>query len=398
MGCNTMSEDSRRQSLPTRPLIGVMSGTSMDAVDACIVDFSSHRPRVIAHHSVSLDDLRPDLSALAQGKSGPSSGDRDAIDLLGQMDVKIAHRISECVLELLEKQGLTAQDIAAIGCHGQTIRHRPNFSTPFTLQIGDPNTIAEQTGIPVIADFRRRDMAAGGQGAPLVPPAHRILFGSDAPDEMLIAINLGGICNVTVSSPNDDLVGFDTGPANTLMDAWIHRHKQQPYDENGRWAASGALRTTLLARLLNEPFFHQPHPKSTGTEFFNLDWLTTSAGEGLNQLPPEDVQATLLALTAQTLAAAIRPWVMATSTRPRVILAGGGARNPLLVDMIQQTIWHMAPDTPIELSDQSGIDVQCVECAAFAWLARQFLLGQAGNAPSVTGAQGARILGGYYPA
>lgn len=391
-----MRADNRHRSATARPFIGVMAGTSMDAVDACIVDFSTSRPRVIGHHALSLEDLRPDLSALAQGHG--SADKVDAIDLLGQLDIRIAHRISDCVQALLEKQGLEAQDIAAIGCHGQTIRHRPNFTDAFTLQIGDPNTIAERTGIPVIADFRRRDMAAGGQGAPLVPPAHRILFGSDAIDEALIAVNLGGICNITVSRPNEDLIGFDTGPANTLMDAWIRRHKQCPYDEDGRWAASGALRTTLLARLLNEPYFHQPHPKSTGTEFFNLDWLAANAGDNLNQLPPEDVQATLLALTAQTLASAIRPWIMAASTRPRVVLAGGGARNPTLVDAIRQTIRHLAPGTTIELSDQSGIDTQSVECAAFAWLARQFLLGQPGNAPSVTGARGARILGGYYPA
>lgn len=393
-----MNTDCRRDSTPSRPLIGVMTGTSMDAVDACIVDFSSHRPRVVGHHTRALDDLRPDLLRLAQGAANTSTEPYDAIDLLGQMDIKLARRIGECVRELLTKQGLTAQDIAAIGCHGQTIRHRPNLATPFTLQIGDPNTIAEETGIPVVADFRRRDMAAGGQGAPLVPPAHRVLFAADTPDEVLIAVNLGGICNITVSSPDGHLIGFDTGPANTLMDAWIRRHKQHPFDEEGRWAASGELRATLLARLLDEPYFHRPYPKSTGPEFFNLDWLSKRAGDILGPLPPEDVQATLLSLTAQTLATAIQPWVMAKSTRPRVILAGGGARNPILVDRIRLAIRHMAPNTPIELSDQSGIDPQCVECVAFAWLARQFLLGEAGNAPSVTGARGARILGGYYPA
>lgn len=393
-----MSGENRRQSVKARPFIGVMSGTSMDAIDACIVDFSAARPRVTSHASRALTDLHDDLRALNPGRQTSTQSGQDIIDLLGQLDIRIAHRICECIEELLDQAGLGAEDIAAIGCHGQTIRHRPTLSTPFTLQIGDPNTIAERTGIPVIADFRRRDMAAGGQGAPLVPPAHRVLFGSDAPDETLIAVNLGGICNITVSRPNDELVGFDTGPANTLMDAWIRRHRDLAYDEDGRWAASGTLRTTLLARLMNEPYFHQPAPKSTGPEFFNLDWLLATAGDGLDQLPPEDIQATLLALTAQTLTAAIRPWVMAASTRPRVILAGGGARNPVLVAAIRQMIRHMAPEAVVELSDESGIDVQCVECAAFAWLARQFLLGQPGNAPSVTGARGPRILGGYYPA
>lgn len=374
--------------------IGVMSGTSMDAVDACVVDFSTPRPRVLAHHSASLDDLRPALTALAQGKTDHV----DPIDLWGRLDIQLAQRISECILALLAQQAWSAGDIEAIGCHGQTIRHRPNFTPAFTLQIGDPNTIAERTGIPVIADFRRRDMAAGGQGAPLVPPAHRVLFGTNAPDETLIAVNLGGICNITVSKPNHELTGFDTGPANTLMDAWIRRHKQLPFDQDGQWAASGTLNAPLLARLLDDPFFHEPHPKSTGIEYFNLDWLIEQAGAQLDQLPPEDVQATLLTLTARTLATAIQPWATETGMKPRVILAGGGARNTRLIHAIQESIHHVAPHTPVALSDDSGIEAQHVECAAFAWLARQFLLGLSGNAPSVTGARGDRMLGGYYPA
>ena len=291
--------------------IGVMSGTSMDGIDACAVDFSGKHARVIAHQTLDLGDLAKDMRALALGKIPEHI---DAIDLLGQLDTQMAERVSECVLALLSEHRIKASDIVAIGSHGQTVRHRPASTPSFTLQIGDPNVIAERTGIAVIADFRRRDMAAGGQGAPLVPPAHRVLFGAkEGKDNALITVNLGGIGNIAVMAPDTPLFGFDTGPANTLMDAWIKQQRGLDYDENGQWAASGKPNEDLLQHLLKEPFFQQAPPKSTGIELFNLDWLRSQAGHWLDILPAEDIQATLASLSAQTIAESLRPWLMASA-------------------------------------------------------------------------------------
>lgn len=367
----------------------------MDGIDACAVDFSSGRARVIAHQALDLGDLARDMRTLALGKTPEPI---DAIDFLGQLDVRMAERISECVHALLTKHDIQASDIVAIGSHGQTVRHRPSPPPGFTLQIGDPNIIAERTGIAVIADFRRRDVAAGGQGAPLVPPAHRAFFSAPTHEhQVLITINLGGIGNIAVMAPDAPLVGFDTGPANTLMDAWIKRHLGLDYDVNGQWAASGIPNADLLQQLLTEPYFQQSHPKSTGIEFFNLEWLRIHSGHWLDTLPPEDIQATLASLSARTIAESLRPW-LDTSTQPLIVLSGGGARNRYLTQQIHELVQAIRPGTRIETSEAFGIDPQCVECAAFAWLARQFLLNEAGNAPSVTGANGPRILGGFYPA
>lgn len=375
--------------------IGVMSGTSMDGIDACAVDFSGKHARVIAHQTLDLGDLAKDMRLLALGSTPEHM---DTIDFLGQLDARMAERISECILALLSEHRIQAKDIVAIGSHGQTIRHRPALTPSFTLQIGDPNVIAERTGIAVVADFRRRDMAAGGQGAPLVPPAHRALFGAkEGEDSTLITVNLGGIGNIAVMTPDTPLLGFDTGPANTLMDAWIKRHRGLSFDENGQWAASGKPNESLLRHLLNEPFFRQAAPKSTGIELFNLDWLRSRAGHWLETLPAEDVQATLASLTARTIAESLRPWLTA-SADPFVVLAGGGARNRFLISLIQESVQNIRAGTRVETSDLFGINPQCVECAAFAWLARQFLQGEGSNAPSVTGAEGLRILGGFFPA
>ena len=375
--------------------IGVMSGTSMDGIDACAVDFSGKHARVIAHQTLDLGDLAKDMRLLALGNTPEHI---DAIDFLGQLDARMAERVGECVLALLSEHRIQASDIVAIGSHGQTVRHRPALKPSFTLQIGDPNVIAERTGIAVVADFRRRDMAAGGQGAPLVPPAHRALFGAkEGEDSTFITVNLGGIGNIAVMTPDAPLLGFDTGPANTLMDAWIKQHSGLSFDESGQWAASGKPNEPLLQHLLSEPFFRQAPPKSTGIELFNLDWLRTQAAPWLETLPPEDIQATLASLTARTIAESLRPWLTASS-EPLVVLAGGGARNKFLTDLIQDSIHDIRAGTRVETSDLFGIDPQCVECAAFAWLARQFLLGEGSNAPSVTGAEGLRILGGFFPA
>ncbi len=269
--------------------IGLMSGTSMDAIDAALVDFA-HGMRLVGTHSIALpDELKARLITLAQ--PGP-----DEIERLGRIDIELGQLFAEAVRGVLESSEHHAAEIKAIGSHGQTIRHRPQGTYPFTLQITDPNTIAEATGITVVADFRRRDMAAGGQGAPLVPAFHASVFGHE--NHHRVVLNLGGIANFTLLPVGGEVRGFDTGPANALMDAWCERHTGRAYDADGAFAASGQVDAALLARLLADPWFALPPPKSTGREHFHLDWLQARMGETV--LPPADVQATLLDLSART--------------------------------------------------------------------------------------------------
>lgn len=375
--------------------IGIMSGTSMDALDACLVAFNPPEPiQVLAHAARDLTDLRPRLLALHRGE--PSATPFDCLDELGTLETLLAERTAELVLALLQQANVSAEQVLAIGQHGQTLRHRPTHASPFTLQIGNPSLIAERTGISVIADFRRRDLAAGGQGAPLVPTAHRAFFRVTAPNAALITVNLGGIANIAVLQPEQPLIGFDTGPANTLLDGWIRHQRNAPYDEEGSFAATGRVHDALLSALMADPYFALPPPKSTGTEIFNLDWLSHRAGDWLTQLPPEDIQATLSELTARTVLDALSAYVTAVP-QTTVVIAGGGAYNTDLVTRLRHGLAAMAPAAELKLSNEFGIQPECAECAAFAWLARQFLLGEAGNAPSVTGAAGERILGGFYP-
>jgi anhydro-N-acetylmuramic acid kinase len=363
--------------------IGLMSGTSIDSIDAVIVDFARGHPELIAHHTLEWPQhLRLSIRALG------SPGDNE-IDRLGMLDVQAAEQFAEAVRQLLAQSGVSKSRIRAVGSHGQTVRHRPEAATPFTLQIGDPNRIAELTGITVVADFRRRDMAAGGQGAPLVPAFHAALFGRA--EESRVAMNLGGIANITLLPGRQGVAvsGFDTGPANTLLDAWSRRHLEQPLDEGGTWAAQGTPCQPLLERMLADPYFRRLPPKSTGTEHFNLDWLDACLA-GFPESAPVDVQATLLLLTAQTVSEAI---LRHAPHCRRVIASGGGVRNGALMEKISGLL---AP-IPVELSDGHGIAAEQVEAAAFAWLARQTLQGESGNLPSVTGASHAVILGGIYP-
>jgi anhydro-N-acetylmuramic acid kinase len=274
--------------------------------------------------------------------------------------------------------------VAAIGCHGQTLRHHPEGDTPYTLQIGDPNRLAELTAIKVVSDFRRRDMAAGGQGAPLVPAFHRARLVSEG--EATAVVNIGGIANISLITAGGDITGWDTGPGNTLMDGWIAQHQGEPFDRNGEWASSGAVIAPLLSALLQDPYFAARPPKSTGPEYFHLDWLATHLS---GDESPADVQCTLAELTVESLALAL-----AQQPFDVVRVCGGGARNTWLMQQLTDRLGGTAVTT----TEAIGVDPEWVEAWAFAWLAEQTLAGQPGNVPAVTGATGAKVLGGIYPA
>ncbi len=362
--------------------IGLMSGTSMDALDAVLVDFSLFPPQLIATHSHALgEELRQELLALAQ------PGDNE-LDRLAQLDVQIGRLSAQTCQQLLDKAGVNHDDIKAIGSHGQTVRHAPDAHTPYTVQIGDPNTIAQLTGITTVADFRRRDMVVGGQGAPLVPAFHKALFHS--PEKDRVILNIGGIANISIlpAAPLQPASGFDTGPGNMLMDAWTQLYQHQPYDENGEWARSGTVDTELLDDLLGDPYFSLQPPKSTGREQYNLHWLEQQM-RGDHRV--EDVQATLCELTAASISHAVLQFAPATE---EVFICGGGARNSYLMERIGNYL----EDCRVTTTSTLGVDPQWVEAMAFAWLARQILLGLPGNLPAVTGASEAVLLGGIYPA
>ncbi|MFW6041782.1 MAG: anhydro-N-acetylmuramic acid kinase [Guyparkeria sp.] len=390
---------------PGRPgdaeyFIGAMTGTSIDGLDLCLVDFVPCRPRLVAHH---LQPLGPELTQMLRALATASTAyplpgkAHDNIDLLGMADRALAEATAAGVRVLLERTGIGPDRVHAIGSHGQTVRHRPAWEErSFTLQIGDPSRIAELTGIPVAADFRRRDLAAGGQGAPLVPKAHAALFPPVPDSGATIVVNLGGIANLSILEPDREPQGFDTGPANTLLDAWHSRHRGQPFDADGAWAASGRCNDALLDRLLTDPYFALAPPKSTGPEHFNLDWLARHVEAMPDELAAEDVQATLLELTAVAAARAMGPW-LADGGTTEVIVCGGGARNTRLLERLEAQVESMGR-ARVATSDRHGIPPESVEGAAFAWLARQLLRGEPGNAPAVTGARGPRILGGWYPA
>jgi len=364
--------------------IGLMSGTSLDAIDAVIVHFRDGRCQLQQHLALPIsDDIRQQaLSLLTPGEN--------ELARLCQLDVQLGRLFAEAVQALLVQADLDASAISAIGSHGQTLRHYPDTEFPTTLQIGDPNIIAEQTGITTVADFRRRDMAAGGQGAPLAPAFHQTMLRDERYNRVIL--NLGGIANVTLlpADPAQPVTGFDTGPSNALMDSWIQTHLQQTYDAKGAWAASGKINNTLLEQLLNEAYFQQPPPKSTGRETFNLAWLEQQL-RNFSALSAEDIQATLAELTAISIAQAINKYAPDTE---QVLVCGGGVHNTYLM---QRLAAHL-PQQQLRSTQELGIAPDWVEAMAFAWLAKQTLEGQAGNLPGVTGAQQPVVLGGIYPA
>ncbi|WP_312935565.1 anhydro-N-acetylmuramic acid kinase [Pseudomonas sp.] len=359
--------------------IGVMSGTSLDGLDIALIE-QHEQPRLLATHYLPMPaDLRTELLALCA--SGPDEIARAAL-----AENRWAQLAAQGIAALLQEQALAPEQITAIGSHGQTIRHEP--ARGFTVQIGNPALLAELTGISVIADFRRRDVAAGGQGAPLVPAFHETLFAH--PGQRLGVLNVGGFSNLTLLAQDQPVSGFDCGPGNVLLDAWIQRKRGEPFDADGAWAATGSVDHALLGSLLGDRFFAGTGPKSTGREVFNLTWLDQHLS-ALQPLPDETVQATLLELTARSICDALNT---AQPDTDRLLVCGGGARNGSLM----RRLAALLPATQVESTEACGVHPDWVEAMAFAWLAHCCLTGVAANRPSVTAARGLRVLGAIYPA
>ena len=362
--------------------LGLISGTSADGIDVALVSFEQGLPQLRAALTHPWPEaLRERVLALAQDLTSFN------LDTYGRLDVAVGRHFANAARALLDTSGIGPHAVRAIGSHGQTVRHRPGGEAPFTLQIGDPTVIAEACRIDVVADFRRADVAAGGQGAPLLPAVHAMLLGQ--PGVTRVVLNLGGIANITVLGPESQVLGFDTGPANGLLDAWCMEQRGEPFDRDGAFAAAGKVDAPLLESLLADPYFALPPPKSTGREHFHLAWLLRQPRVAL--LSPADVQATLLELTAHTVADAIEAHAPAAT---EVLVCGGGVHNARLMARLAE--W-LAPRC-VASTAAHGIDPDYLEAAAFAWLARQRVLGLPGNLPAVTGARGHRVLGALYPA
>jgi anhydro-N-acetylmuramic acid kinase len=357
--------------------VGLMSGTSMDGIDAALVDCYSSKPHLVATHSKAWPDL------IRQQLQQAHQLDDDAVFHLDDLDRSIAEQFAIATQELLAMANTEVDEVVAIGSHGQTIRHRPHANPPFSLQLGNGQYIADITGIRTVSDFRSADINAGGEGAPLAPAFHNAVLRSH--DENRCVINIGGIANITLLSADGatPVTGYDIGPGNNLMDGWIQQHRALPYDNRGEWARSGAIDQILLARLKADDYFLQPPPKSTGFEYFNLNWLKHYQ---VDTLTAEDVQATLSALTADTLADAIRISDIAID---RVLICGGGVHNVYCLELLQNQLGN----TPVESTECHGIHPDWVEAVAVAWLAQRHIEGKPGNLPSVTGAKEAVVLG-----
>ena len=357
--------------------IGLMSGTSMDGIDAVVASFDDTGMNIVAtHERPYAETLR---YALLKAVATPMD---QPLDNIGSLDRQVGESFRDAALEVLEKSGIAAREIRAIGSHGQTVRHQPDAVTPYTLQIGNPDIIAAGTGITTVADFRSADIAVGGQGAPLVPPFHHWLFGSADTDRVIL--NIGGIANITVlKSDGSPVIGFDTGPGNTLLDRWIRKHRKEPFDRGGDWAATGTCVDGLLEQLMSFGYFDLQPPKSTGLEEFNLDWLQQYP---LASYDPADVQATLSELTAKSVSDAIERYVPETT---ELFVCGGGAHNKDMLSRLRRRL----PDTIIDTTEVIGLHPDWVEASAFAWLAMRTINKQTGNLPSVTGAISKVVLG-----
>jgi len=369
--------------------IGLMSGTSLDGVDAVLVDLSDTSPKLLATFS---HPIAKQLQATLQSTIQPNwKGSLESIGILHQ---QLGYLFSEAVTQLLKKSTFQPNQIQAIGSHGQTLWHKPLGEYPFSLQLGDANIIAERTGITTIADFRSRDIAAGGQGAPLVPAFHKATLSHSVNHRIIL--NIGGIANISVLpsiDSNKEVLGFDTGPGNGLIDAWIMQCKNINYDAHGDWARSGKIIPLVLEKLLSDPYFSLAYPKSTGKEAFNLLWLNNKLGDHLQHNKPEDIQATLTELTALSIAEHIKS---ITSIEPcnEIYVCGGGIHNDFLIERLQL---HLSQSL-IASTAKLGIDPDWMEAIAFAWLAKQTIEGKPSNLPVATGAKGLRILGAVYHA
>ena len=360
--------------------IGLMSGTSLDGVDGALADFSGAATRTLAAAYVPFPTaLRAELMALQAAV--PNELEREALAAK-----QIAVHYAQCVAELLRQGGVAAEAVSAVAAHGQTIRHRPELG--FTRQTNNPALLAELCGIDVVADFRSRDVAAGGQGAPLVPAFHQAQFG--VAGLRRVVANIGGIANISVLHGDGRVDGFDTGPGNVLMDGWIARHQGREYDADGAWAAGGTVVPALLAALLAEPYFALPAPKSTGRDLFHMDWLDARLS-AFPQLAPADVQATLTRLTATTLARAVAQYGAGADA---LYICGGGAYNGTL---LRDLAAALDGKVTVASTEALGVAPNRVEALAFAWLGHRFNERLAGNLPAVTGAAGERVLGALYP-
>lgn len=362
--------------------IGLMSGTSVDAVDAVLVDFAQDKPVILQTHTQAFpDNFRTRLQNLISERQARFQD-------LAELDHEIAVLYTLAVKKVLQLANISASRIKAIGSHGQTIYHQPEGNSTNSLQIGDPSFLAEHTGIDVVADFRRHDMAAGGQGAPLVPAFHAHVFRDSQLNRVIL--NLGGIANITVLPAEKDkpVSGFDTGPANTLLDLWANQHLKVNYDNNGDWGSEGDVNSELLNHMLDDPYFAKLPPKSTGREHFNLAWLEKF---NVNNFFPADVQATLCELTVQSIANAIKNHGRGTK---EIYICGGGIHNASLFSGLKRAL----PSIKIDSTEALGLLPDWIEAAAFAWLARQAMLNETGNITSVTGAKRQVPLGGIYRA
>ena len=372
-----------RSSLTAMLYVGLMSGTSADAIDAALVDFSPDGLEVLDYRQFPLEaDLQRTLRNIT-----PAS----TVDDVAELDVLLGRHFGRAVLALLEANTVKADQVRAIGSHGQTIMHLPGATPPRTLQIGDPGVISGLTGITTVADFRRADMAAGGQGAPLAPAFHAWRFRNTANNR--VVLNIGGIANITIlpAARTGEVAGFDTGPGNTLMDAWIQQCLNRNYDDQGSWAASGKVQEDLIKLMLADSYFSAPHPKSTGKDDFNLEWLGSLTEKTGTACSNEDMQATLLELTAASIAGAILECAPETD---EILTCGGGLHNLVLMQRLQSLL----PAIAIKSTAEYGINPDAVEALTFAWLAQQRLENIPANLPAVTGARRPVVLGAVYEA
>ncbi len=362
-------------------VMGAMSGTSLDGVDVALVQFPPGAPPLLvhAHHQPYSDALRKAVLAVCQGQAV-------TLAAVGALDVQVARAYATAVLALLQQAGVQPGQVLVLGAHGQTVHHQPEGAERFSMQLGDPNTLAVATGITVVADFRRRDMALGGQGAPLAPGFHDQVLRH--PQHTRVVLNAGGIANISVLVPGQPCLGYDTGPANMLMDAWVQLHRGLAFDADGAWAVQGQVDEPLLHSLLAEPYFEAPPPKSTGRERFGLAWLQGALAA--SPLPPAavDVQRTLLELSARTVAQAVD----GHARSGELLVCGGGARNGALMQRLAALLpgWRVGP------TDDHGVPAQWMEAMAFACFAQRALAGRPGSVPSVTGASRPCVLGGVY--